>query len=411
MKLRTLLTLGAVMLFATGAQAQFGIKIGGKKKLSVGMGDLDPSKPSKDQRKALSTVNSMSQKGAGKVPGNWSSGYEKKSARFAEAVKIHDDLTALIKKKKLKKLKPWSNVERYWNTFDAKVTQGKLQLPVLKAYEPVKSAFSSKKLVDAKLITELQAATKAYSAGASDGNKKNAEWFAKFAAEAPETNKKLEAAGASEVHEVESAAGRAKFLVMQKRWRGLERRLPYPIKGCSDTVKWVCAADKFVTEINGSPNIEDCNRRLTSYWKRTSNWRPSECRDMMAALIALIRETRGEKLTRRAALRTVIAPPLLSHATKHIRHALIGPVEASIESCLEKARSMTSNNRTELSREMADRIRRALRPLLEQLAVMYQRSGDLPAAIVDANWARTTSQLCETAVVSCSFNTQCGQIP
>ena len=236
MKLRTILTLAAVMLFATGAQAQFGIKIGGKKKLSVGMGDLDPSKPSKDQRKALSTVNSMSQKGAGKVPGNWSSGYEKKSARFAEAVKIHDDLTALIKKKKLKKLKPWSNVERYWNNFDAKVTQGKLQLPVLKAYEPVKSAFSNKKLVDAKLITELQAATKAYSAGASDGNKKNAEWFAKFAAEAPETNKKLEAAGALKAAKAASAA-EAKAQNAQldqldaslKTWAGITKAAEAPI--------------------------------------------------------------------------------------------------------------------------------------------------------------------------------------
>lgn len=148
----------------------------------------------------------MSQKGKNKVPGNWRSGAEKKAKSFAEALAIHKDLVAKIKKNDLKDHKSWGNVERYWNAFDEAVQQGKLQLPMLQAYEPVADAHKAKKVVDDAALAKLKAAADAYVAGANDGTKRDAEWFAKFAAEAPEMNKKLAEQGALKAAKAASAA-------------------------------------------------------------------------------------------------------------------------------------------------------------------------------------------------------------
>lgn len=189
------------------AAAQFGgVKIGGKK---ISLGDSAKKateKKDKEQRKALGEVNRRSQEGARKVPGNWRSGAEKKAADFARALEIHGELVALIEKHDLKSHKTWGNVERYWNDFDGKVAMGKLQLPVLQAYEPVNDAHDRGKVVDQAALDALTAATAAFTAGANDGAKREAAFFAKFAAEAPAKNAELEKAGALKAAKAASAA-------------------------------------------------------------------------------------------------------------------------------------------------------------------------------------------------------------
>ncbi len=195
------------LALAAPAAAQFGgVKIGGKK---VSLGDSAKKlteKKDKEQRKALGEVNSRSQKGARKVPGNWRSGAEKKAADFAEALKIHEELTALIKQHDLKSHKSWGNVQRYWDSFDSQVQMGKLQLPVLQAYEPVADAHKRGKVVDQAALDALKAASDAFTAGANDDAKRSAEFFAKFAAEAPAKNAELEKAGALKAAKAASAA-------------------------------------------------------------------------------------------------------------------------------------------------------------------------------------------------------------
>lgn len=214
------------------AAAQFGgVKIGGKKVSLGGSAKKAAQKKDKEQRKAMSEVNSRSQKGSRKVPSNWRSGAEKAAEKFAEAVTIHDELTALIKKHDLKKHKSWGNVERYWNSFDSKVQMGKLQLPVLQAYEPVADAHKRGKVVDQAALDKLTAAVEAFKKGANDDAKRSVDFFSKYAAEAPAKNAELEKAGALKAAKAASAA-EAKAQNEQldkldgylKAWRGLTKK-------------------------------------------------------------------------------------------------------------------------------------------------------------------------------------------
>ena len=194
-------------------------------------------------------------------------------------------------------------------------------------------------------------------------------------------------------------------------WARLERGLRYPVRGCSDAVKWVCAADAFVESANGRPKIQGCRRRVAATWKSKGAWNDATCKGMMSALIESVRAATGQKLSGRAALRKIVAPILLAEVTEQTRAAVVGHVQAVIDQCVaDTARRESTRPGYKPDPAFTKRLGRALQPQLKDLRKMLDPTAFPEGAqrdLIEQNWRRAAAQVCTGVAAACRFDAEC----
>lgn len=149
-----------------------------------------------DMRRRLNKVNSISQKGARKVPSNYRSGYEKNAKKLKEAEKLYKEARALMGPE-LKAITSYASVYTRFKKLEDGVIYGRMQLAALKAYEQIMQAHNGGKIVDDKLLDALAAAARKFADKANNDHQRAAKWWVEQADKARTRNAKLAKEGAA----------------------------------------------------------------------------------------------------------------------------------------------------------------------------------------------------------------------
>ncbi|MFT7578840.1 MAG: hypothetical protein ACI9MR_000501 [Myxococcota bacterium] len=201
----------AVLMFAAPtASAQFGglpkvPKIpgtsGGKSGPSVPSGSADA------QRKRANKVNSLAQKGSGKIPGTFRSGYEKLTVKLAKGedyLRQCDELWG----PDLAANSSFAGQKRRYEALKNAVVRAHKELACLKEYEAIKAKFDAREVPDAALLDAFAAAAAKYQETASEENARHAKWWA---SEAEKMRDKAASLGDKQSAQASKDAARAVF--------------------------------------------------------------------------------------------------------------------------------------------------------------------------------------------------------
>lgn len=200
---------------------------------------------------------------------------------------------------------------------------------------------------------------------------------------------------------------RAEYKKLTRRWKKMSRGARYPIRGCRDFARWVCAADTFVEAVGGRPGIPNCNKSVVQHLRADPTWSAKGCKQVMEKLIETMQNNVGLKSGKKQILRNIATPAILSEAVSGIRNTLVGPVLAAADICVSNSRYAQSAD-IEYRKRLYKALQREFGKIRKGMGVDRKRvESPYMRQVMEEAWLNSLDQVCYAFVIMCKENKSC----